>query len=104
MQPCLQTGREPVALLHFKFMRRRWTKKCDKPLRAFLFCIAALTLCAPSAKPQAVTGLASVRVASGLEQPLYVTAPPRNSTQLYIVEKAGQILILDPRTGLISPT
>ena len=74
------------------------------PERAFLFCIATMMLCASSAKPQTIAGLAAVRVASGLNQPLYVTAPPRDSTHLYIVEKAGQILILDLRTGFINPT
>lgn len=75
-----------------------------KLTRTFPFCIAAIALGASTARPQAVTGLATMRVASGLNQPIYVTAPPRDSTHLYIVEKAGQILILDLRTGLISPT
>jgi glucose/arabinose dehydrogenase len=52
-----------------------------------------------SAQPQEVTGFTATRVASGLTQPLFVTAPPGDVNHLFIVQQTGQILMLDLRTG-----
>jgi glucose/arabinose dehydrogenase len=52
-----------------------------------------------SVQPQAVTGFTATRVASGLTQPLFVTAPPGDVNHLFIVQQTGQILMLDLRTG-----
>ena len=46
--------------------------------------------------------LAAVRVASGLNQPLQVTAPPLDPNSLFIVEKGGRVRIL--RGGSLLPT
>lgn len=43
----------------------------------------------------ASASIAATRVASGLNQPLYVTAPPGDTSRLFIVEKTGTIKILD---------
>ena len=51
-----------------------------------------LTLLAAAAGPheaRAATPLTTVRVASGLSMPLYVTAPPGDTTRLFIVEQRG---------------
>ena len=47
------------------------------------------------------TALAAVRVASGLSQPLQVTAPPLDPLRLFIVEKTGAVRIL--RNGSLLP-
>ena len=48
------------------------------------------------------TPLTTVRVASGLNQPLYVTHAPGDAERIFIVEQGGRIKIL--RDGLIVPT
>jgi glucose/arabinose dehydrogenase len=49
-------------------------------------CLAATAAPGPS---RAETPLATVRVASGLAFPLYATAPPGDTTRLFIVERRG---------------
>lgn len=61
----------------------------------------ASALCAGAAT-QAGTALATVRVASGLAQPVQVTAPPLDPHSLFIVEKGGTVRIL--RGGALLPT
>jgi glucose/arabinose dehydrogenase len=46
-----------------------------------------------------VTSIAATRIASGLTQPLYVTSPPDDLTRLFVVEKRGQIKIIDLESG-----
>ena len=48
--------------------------------------------------------IAATRVASGLNQPLYVTAPPGDTGRLFIVEKTGAIKVLDLATGSVLGT
>ena len=48
--------------------------------------------------------IAATRVASGLDQPLYVTAPPGDTSRLFIVEKSGTIKILDLNSGQVLAT
>jgi glucose/arabinose dehydrogenase len=48
--------------------------------------------------------IAATRVASGLNQPLYVTAPPGDTSRLFIVEKTGAIKVLDLATGSVLGT
>src|SRR5690349_22742653 len=42
------------------------------------------------------------RVASGLSQPLFVTAPTGDTTHIYIVEQTGRVMSLDLQTGQLS--
>lgn len=51
---------------------------------------------------QAVPGLTAIRVASGLSQPLFVTAPPGDYNRLFIVRQTGQIHILNLATGVVN--
>jgi hypothetical protein len=51
-----------------------------------------------------VTSIAATRVASGLDLPLFVTAPPGDTGRLFIVEKTGAIKILDLNTGQLPAT
>src|SRR6185295_1646658 len=54
--------------------------------------------------PQAlVNSISATRVASGLTQPLFAVAPPGDTTRLFVVEKLGQIKILDLATGRMLP-
>lgn len=50
------------------------------------------------------TPLTSVRVASGLASPVFVTAAPDDYGRLFIVERAGRIKILDLTTGSVLGT
>ena len=52
----------------------------------------------------ASANIAATRVATGLSQPLYVTAPPGDTGRLFIVEKTGTIKILDLNTGSVLGT
>ena len=52
----------------------------------------------------ASANIAATRVASGLNQPLFVTAPPGDTGRLFIVEKTGAIKILDLNTGSVLTT
>src|SRR5512134_840176 len=54
--------------------------------------------------PYASSTIGATRVATGLDQPLYVTAAPGDTGRLFIVEKTGTIKILDLNTGLVLAT
>lgn len=54
------------------------------------------------AAPPRATGLALERVASGLDRPLYVTAPP-GDPRLFIVEQSGRVRILEGGRLLATP-
>ncbi len=64
--------------------------------------LAAISLA--GLRAQMVPGLDAVRVASGLTQPLFVTAPPGDSGRLFIVQKNGEIRILNLATGTLNAT
>jgi len=53
---------------------------------------------------QAVQGLAATRVATGLTQPLLVTAPPGDYNRIFIVQQTGQVRILNLSTGTLNST
>jgi glucose/arabinose dehydrogenase len=62
-------------------------------------------LCLPPADVLAATPLTSVRVASGLSRPVFVTAPPQDYHRVFIVEQqTGIIKILNLDTGVINAT
>src|SRR3954471_14651184 len=64
---------------------------------ALSFALAGAYLFAPAA-----FGLTAQRVASGLTQPVYVTAPAGDTTHIYIVQQDGRILRLDLTTGQLT--
>ena len=55
-------------------------------------------------RAQMAPGLDAIRVASGLTQPLFVTAPPGDSGRLFIVQQDGDIRILNLVTGTLNST
>ena len=63
-------------------------------VRALLICVSPTLFLVSNARSQAVTGLAATRVASGLTQPLFVTAPPGDYNRVFIVCQTGQVYIL----------
>jgi glucose/arabinose dehydrogenase len=62
----------------------------------------ALLVSATTARSQSVSDLTAVRVASGLDQPLFVTAPPNDFKRLFIVLRKGQVLTLDLASSTIA--
>ena len=63
--------------------------------------IAAVIVVASHASA-AITGM--TRVASGLSAPIYIGAPPGDTTRLFIVERGGAIKIMNRTTGAILST
>ncbi|HEX2116113.1 MAG TPA: PQQ-dependent sugar dehydrogenase [Alphaproteobacteria bacterium] len=58
----------------------------------------------PSGAQAQASAIAASRVAAGLASPLFAAAPPGDATRLFIVERGGQIEILDLATGRIQPS
>jgi Ca2+-binding RTX toxin-like protein len=58
----------------------------------------------PNGPQSQATSILATRVASGLSQPLFATAPPGDTSRLFLVEKTGQIKILDLATGQVLAT
>jgi hypothetical protein len=79
-------------------MRRRQKIRGAARKYGLLICVLMLTG-ASNAKPQAVTGLDARLVASGLSQPLFVTAPSGDYDRLFIVCQTGQVQVLNLSTG-----
>src|SRR5438105_6082071 len=53
---------------------------------------------------QAVQGLHAIRVASGLNSPLFTTTPPGDFNRLFVVQQNGQVRILNLATGTLNAT
>jgi len=62
----------------------------------------ATVLAAISCWPGVAFGLTAQQVASGLSQPVFVTAAPGDTTHIYIVEQVGRIRQLDLQTGQLT--
>ena len=73
-------------------------------LRAKYCCAIFASFASSSLQGQSVSNLAAVRVATGLTQPLFVTAPPGDFGRLFIVQQDGGIRILNLVTGALNPT
>ncbi|HEX4537224.1 MAG TPA: hypothetical protein VH140_09785 [Candidatus Acidoferrum sp.] len=75
-----------------------------KHIRWICFGICILAVCSSKICAQAVSGLSAVRVAFGLTKPVFVTAPPGDTTRLFIVRQTGQVHILNLATGKLNAT
>ena len=49
----------------------------------------------PDAPTGQVTAIDATRIAAGLAQPVFATAPPDDPGRLFLVEKGGRVLSLD---------
>lgn len=58
----------------------------------------------PNGPQSQVSSIAATQIASGLDQPVYVIAPPGDTSRLFIIEKGGIVKILDLQTGQVRPT
>ena len=58
----------------------------------------------PNGPQSQASGILATRVATGLTQPVFAGAPPGDTGRLFIVEKQGQIRILDLATGQVAAT
>jgi glucose/arabinose dehydrogenase len=73
-------------------------------LRAIFCCLLVAAFANSKLHAQSVSGITAFRVASGLTQPLFVTAPPADFGRLFIVQQNGAIRILNLATGVLNPT
>jgi glucose/arabinose dehydrogenase/Ca2+-binding RTX toxin-like protein len=58
----------------------------------------------PNGPQGQVSSITATRVASGLFQPVFAVSPPGDADRLFVVEKTGQIKILDLNTNQVSAT
>jgi glucose/arabinose dehydrogenase len=58
----------------------------------------------PDGPTNQVATIEAIRVAAGLSQPVFATAPPDDPDRLALVERAGRIQTLDLRSGAVAPT
>ena len=56
------------------------------------------------ANTQAAIRIAAERVASGFSLPLYVTAPPGDTSRIFVVQRTGEIFIVNLPSGTVNPT
>jgi glucose/arabinose dehydrogenase len=75
-----------------------------RTMRATICSLILAAISLPGLRAQMVTGVDAIRVASGLTQPLFVTAPPGDSGRLFILQQNGRILILNLATGTLNAT
>src|SRR5215213_2220821 len=55
----------------------------------------------PKGPQGTISTISATRVASGLNQPLFVTSSPNDPNRLFIVEKGGLIKVVDLTTGTV---
>lgn len=55
-------------------------------------------------KAPAALRIAAERLAGGFEQPLFVGAPPGDTSRVFVVQKTGQIFIVNLASGTVNPT
>ena len=58
----------------------------------------------PNGSQSQASAILAIRVAAGLGQPVFAGAPPGDTSRLFVVEKTGQIKILDLATGAVLAT
>src|SRR6185295_5267755 len=84
-------------------MRKRFILYSIIPLSAVAF-LSILTLSCTTQNPVALPSLLRLQtVATGLNFPLYLTAPPGDNDRLFVVEKGGTIRIIKNGSLLGTP-
>ena len=66
-------------------------------MKIAICCLVLATISVSGLQAGTAPGLDAVQVASGLTQPLFVTAPPGDFRRLFIVQQDGNIRILNER-------
>ena len=66
--------------------------------------VALAALALVPANTQAAIRIAAERVASGFSLPLYVTTPPGDTSRIFVVQKTGEIFIVNIPSGTVNPT
>src|SRR5438477_524445 len=72
-------------------------------MKIALCCLVLATISVSGLQAGTAPGLDAVQVASGLTQPLFVTAPPGDFRRLFIVQQDGNIRILNLLTSTLNP-
>jgi len=75
-----------------------------RPVQAFIGASLAAVLILGLPIQTSFARIEAVRVATGLALPLYVCAPPGDTSRIFIAEQHGLIKIFDFRTGTVLPT
>ncbi len=75
----------------------RWLS--SSALHCALVCALSLSSTAMPSAAMALDGVDTVRVAEGLNRPIFVTAPPGDYERLFIMEQRGVVRILNLLTG-----
>ena len=73
-------------------------------MKIAICCLVLATISVSGLQAGTAPGLDAVQVASGLTQPLFVTAPPGDTGRLFIVQQNGEIRILNLTTGTLNST
>jgi glucose/arabinose dehydrogenase len=68
-----------------------------------LLSLLALAGCTGDTTSPGAAGLKLLQVATGLDFPLYLTAPPGDNTRLFVVEKTGRIRIIKNGSVVTTP-
>src|SRR5438445_5172999 len=71
-------------------------------MKIALCCLVLATISVSGLQAGTAPGLDAVQVASGLTQPLFVTAPPGDFRRLFIVQQDGNIRILNLLTSTLN--
>ena len=85
-------------------MRKVFPKVVPPGLRNAIYAILAVLTLASPVSAQSLRDLSAVRLAGGFSQPLFVTAPPGDTSRLFVAQQTGQILIINLPSGTVNPT
>ncbi len=101
-------------MLYFRRLNGAMRKgqKHDRRVRSILYGVALALLATPGLRsqeadqaesgkqPLAAVSFTATRVASGLSQPLFVTAPPGDMNNIFVVQQTGQITMVSLQTAV----
>ena len=96
----------PVFAILFAIIYKKAVSPIPAKVSRILGNVAGFLLAAASISSllaPAAPGLDAVRIAGGFNSPLFLTAPPGDSSRLFVVEQGGQIRIIDLTTRTVKP-
>lgn len=77
--------------------------RADRPIVALIMTLN-LALSAPLAADAPPDGALSVTEVATADQPIYVTAPPGDTSRVFVLERGGRVRILDRASGTLATT